>query len=123
MELGQSMGTGGAEVATEVLLENPRVEALLVAGYSGGPLDKLAGGVLQVLAQRPRRAIPVVLSLQGRNDSEAMRLVAQSNDPRVHAVAGYEQAVDRVTELTGCRVSGVGSRRRSDPTPETQDLR
>jgi succinyl-CoA synthetase beta subunit len=118
MELGQSMGTGGAEVATEVLLENSRVEALLVAGYSGGPLDKLAGGVLQVLAQRPKRAIPVVLSLQGRNDSEAMRLVAESNDPRVHAVAGYEQAVDRMTELIGCRVSGLSASETPHPRPD-----
>jgi succinyl-CoA synthetase beta subunit len=99
MELGQSMGTGGTEVATEILLETPTVDAILVAGYSGGPLEKLASGVLKVLSQHPERDIPVVLSLQGRNDAEAMRMAAESSDPRVRAVAGYLEAVNRVTEL------------------------
>lgn len=99
MELGQAMGTGGSEVAAEILLERPDVEALLVAGYSGGPLERLAGGVLEVLARFPDRRLPVVMSLQGRNDAEAMGLAAESGDPRVQATPGYRAAIDRLAEL------------------------
>jgi succinyl-CoA synthetase beta subunit len=110
MELGQSMGTGGSQVAAEVLLERDDIDAILVAGYSGGPLERLAGGVLEVLAKRPDRALPVVVSLQGRNDAEAMQLAAESADPRVHAAPGYRAAIDRLAELVGGRGSGVGGR-------------
>jgi succinyl-CoA synthetase beta subunit len=99
MELGQSMGTGGTQVATEILLERPEVRAILVAGYSGGPLERLAGGVLEVLARHPERQLPVVVSLQGRNDAEAMRLAAESGDPRVKTAVGYRNAVETVASL------------------------
>jgi hypothetical protein len=43
--------------------------------------------------------VPVVMSLQGRSDDEAMRLAAESGDARVSAASGYPAAVARVAEL------------------------
>ena len=101
MELGQSMGTGGAEVATEVLLDRSDIRAILVAGYSGGPLDRLVGGVLDVLEQRPDRRLPVVISVQGRNDDQAMAVAAEADDERVRAVHGIPEAVRVIAALAG----------------------
>ena len=91
MELGQSMSLGGAEVATEVLLARPELRAILVAGYSGGALDRLVGGVLDVLGRSPRR-IPVVISVRGRNDDQAMAAAEASGDARVRAVRDLPEA-------------------------------
>ena len=91
MELGQSMGLGGAEVATEVLLARPELRAILVAGYSGGPLDRLVGGVVDVLG-RSSRPIPVVISVRGRNDEQAMAAAEASGDPRVRGVRELPEA-------------------------------
>ena len=91
MELGQSMGLGGAEVATELLLARPELRAILVAGYSGGALDRLVGGVLDVLGKNSR-AIPIVISVRGRNDEQAMAAAEASGDPRVRAVRELPEA-------------------------------
>ena len=99
MELGQSMGTGGAEVAAEVLLARPELRAILVAGYSGGPLERLVGGVLDVLGKHPERRIPVVISVQGRNDQQAMAAAAACGDPRVQAVGSIVEAVRAIARM------------------------
>jgi succinyl-CoA synthetase beta subunit len=99
MELGQSMGLGGAEVATEILLARPDLRAILVAGYSAGALDRLVAGVLDMLDKSRARDIPVVISLEGRNDEQAMAAAAASADPRVRAVPGIPEAVHVVAAL------------------------
>ena len=99
MELGQSMGTGGAEVATEILLARRAVAAILVAGFSGGPLDRMVQGVLTTLGQRADRQIPVVISVQGRNEEGAMAAAESSDDPRVRAIHGVPEAVRAVAAL------------------------
>jgi succinyl-CoA synthetase beta subunit len=106
MELGQSMSHGGAEAATELLLARPALRVILVAGYSGGALDRLVAGVLDVLGTRPEPRVPVVISLQGRNDAQAMEAAATSADPRVRAVHGVPEAVQMVASLA-----------RTSPTP------
>jgi hypothetical protein len=55
--------------------------------------------VLEVLARHPERQLPVVVSLQGRNDAEAMRLAAESGDPRVKTAVGYRNAVETIASL------------------------
>lgn len=99
MELGQSMGLGGAEVATDILLNRPELRAILVAGFSAGPLDRLVGGVLDVLSKRREREIPVVVSVQGRNDEQAMAAAHATDDPRIRAVRGIDEAARIAAEL------------------------
>ena len=99
MELGQSMGLGGAEVATEILLARPALRAILVAGFSAGPLDRLVGGVLEVLGKHRDRRIPCVISVQGRNDEQAMAAAEATDDPRVRAIRDVPEAVRTVAVL------------------------
>ncbi len=74
-----------------MLLARPELRAILVAGYSGGALDRLVGGVLDVLGRSPRR-IPVVNSVRGRNDDQAMAAAEASSDARVRAVRDLREA-------------------------------
>jgi hypothetical protein len=73
-------------------------------------LERLAGGVLDALARHPDRRVPVVVSLQGRNDAEAMRLAAECGDPRVETAVGYGNAVDTVASLIEGQTSADGGR-------------
>jgi succinyl-CoA synthetase beta subunit len=111
MELGQSMSHGGAETATELLLARHGLRAILVAGYSGGALDRLVAGVLDVLGKRPEPRVPVVISLQGRNDEQAMAVAAASADPRVRAIEGIADAVRVVGSLVSDEGRGTNERR------------
>lgn len=99
IELGQSMGTGGTQAAMDILLDRPDLRVILVAGYSGGPLDRLAGGVLEVLGRRPDRRIPVVVRVEGRNQDAARDQFLAAQDDRLHVAASYLEAVELAARL------------------------
>lgn len=99
MDVGPGMVTGGTRVALEILLTRPGLRAILVSGYSAGPLEIMARNVVDALADHPERRIPVVVRLQGHHDAEARAVLAACADPRLHVVEDFDEAARVVVEL------------------------
>lgn len=99
MDVGPGMVTGGTRTAMEILLTRDDLDAILVSGYSAGPLHVMARNVVEALADHPERQIPVVVRLQGHQDSEARAILEGCNDPRLHLADDFDDAARQVVAL------------------------
>jgi succinyl-CoA synthetase beta subunit len=85
--------------AIEVILSNPKVKAVLVNIFGGiTRCDEVARGLIEAFAQ-VRPEVPFVVRLDGTNDVEGRRLLAEANLPGVHTEATMDGAALRVVEL------------------------
>ncbi len=85
--------------AVEVILSDAKVEAVLFNVFGGiTRCDEVAKGLIEAFAQiRPR--VPFVVRLDGTNDVEGRRLLAQAELPGVHTEATMDGAAKKVVEL------------------------
>jgi succinyl-CoA synthetase beta subunit len=95
---------GGAQAdaitqAVEVILSNPNVTAVLFNIFGGiTRCDEVAKGLIEAFEQiRPE--VPFVVRLDGTNDEEGRRLLAEADLPNVHTEATMLGAAERVVEL------------------------
>ena len=95
---------GGAQAdeivtALEVLLSDDKVRAVLFNVFGGiTRCDEVARGVLAALERLDVEA-PLVVRLDGTNDEEGRRLLANASPPNVHVEATMLDAARRVVEL------------------------
>jgi succinyl-CoA synthetase beta subunit len=85
--------------AVEVILSNEKVKAVLFNIFGGiTRCDEVARGLIEAFAQvNPQ--VPFVVRLDGTNDEEGRRLLAEANLPNVHTEATMDGAAARVVEL------------------------
>jgi len=85
--------------AVEVILSNPNVDAVLFNIFGGiTRCDEVAKGLIEAFAQiKPE--VPFVVRLDGTNDEEGRRLLAEADLPNVHTEATMLGAAERVVEL------------------------
>src|ERR1700754_1832915 len=87
--------------AVEVILSNPNVTAVLFNIFGGIPrCDEVAKGLIEAFDQI-KPDVPFVVRLDGTNDVEGRRLLAEANLPNVHAESTMLGAAQRVVELAG----------------------
>jgi succinyl-CoA synthetase beta subunit len=87
--------------AVEVILSNPQVSAVLFNIFGGiTRCDEVARGLIEAFAQ-VEPTVPFVVRLDGTNDVEGRRLLAEANLPHVHTEATMLDAANRVVELAG----------------------
>jgi succinyl-CoA synthetase beta subunit len=97
---------GGAQAdeivtAMEVLLSDTKVRAVLFNVFGGiTRCDEVARGVLTALEQLDVR-VPIVVRLDGTNDVEGRRILADAAPPNLHVEATMLGAAQRVVELAG----------------------
>ena len=97
---------GGAQAdeivtAMEVLLSDDKVRAVLFNVFGGiTRCDEVARGVLAALA-RLAVNVPLVVRLDGTNDVEGRKLLADAAPPNVHVEHTMLGAAARVVELAG----------------------
>jgi succinyl-CoA synthetase beta subunit len=97
---------GGAQAdeivtAMEVLLSDPNVKAVLFNVFGGiTRCDEVARGILTAL-QRLDVQVPMVVRLDGTNDVEGRRLLADAAPPNVHVEETMLGAAERVVALAG----------------------
>jgi succinyl-CoA synthetase beta subunit len=97
---------GGAQAdeivtAMEVLLSNPAVRAVLFNVFGGiTRCDEVARGILTAL-ERLDVQVPMVVRLDGTNDVEGRRLLADAAPANVHVEETMLGAAERVVELAG----------------------
>jgi succinyl-CoA synthetase beta subunit len=95
---------GGAKAeeivsALEVLLSDQKVKAVLFNIFGGiTRCDEVAKGILQALEQIDVR-VPIVVRLDGTNDEEGRRILAEAGAPQLHTAKTMLEAADLVVEL------------------------
>jgi succinyl-CoA synthetase beta subunit len=95
---------GGAKAeeivqALEVLLSDEKVKAVLFNIFGGITRgDEVANGILQAL-DRIDVKVPIVVRLDGTNDVEGRRIIAEADAPQLHPAKTMLEAADLVVEL------------------------
>jgi succinyl-CoA synthetase beta subunit len=95
---------GGAKAdeitsAVEVILSNEAVTAVLFNIFGGiTRCDEVARGLIEAF-DRVKPSVPFVVRLDGTNDEEGRRLLAEASLPNVHTEATMLDAARRVVEL------------------------
>jgi succinyl-CoA synthetase beta subunit len=85
--------------AVEVILSNDRVKAVLFNIFGGITRgDEVAKGLIEAFAQI-NPTVPFVVRLDGTNDKEGRRLLAEANLPNVYTETTMDGAAQRVVEL------------------------
>ncbi len=85
--------------AVEVILSNPKVKAVLFNIFGGiTRCDEVAKGLIEAFNQiNPQ--VPFVVRLDGTNDVEGRRLLAEAALPNVHTESTMDGAARKVVEL------------------------
>jgi succinyl-CoA synthetase beta subunit len=87
--------------AVEVILSDEKVDAVLFNIFGGiTRCDEVARGLIEAFNQVEVEA-PFVVRLDGTNDEEGRRLLAEANLPNVHVEKTMLGAAARVVELAG----------------------
>ena len=87
--------------AVEVILSDEKVKAVLFNIFGGiTRCDEVAKGLIEAFDQI-KPTVPFVVRLDGTNDEEGRRLLAEADLPNVHTEATMLGAAKRVVELAG----------------------
>jgi succinyl-CoA synthetase beta subunit len=85
--------------AVEVILSDAKVKAVLFNIFGGiTRCDEVANGLIEAFAQ-VKPEVPFVVRLDGTNDVEGRRLLAEADLPGLHVEATMLDAAQRVVEL------------------------
>jgi succinyl-CoA synthetase beta subunit len=91
--------------AVEVILSNPEVTAVLFNIFGGiTRCDEVAKGLIEAFAQI-KPDVPFVVRLDGTNDEEGRRLLAEAALPNVHTESTMLGAAEKVVELANGAVT------------------
>jgi succinyl-CoA synthetase beta subunit len=87
--------------AVEVILSDEKVSAVLFNIFGGiTRCDEVAKGLIEAFRQ-VEPEVPFVVRLDGTNDEDGRRLLAEADLPNVHTEATMLGAAERVVELAG----------------------
>src|SRR5215203_1091219 len=94
--------------AVEVILSDPKVTAVLFNIFGGiTRCDEVANGLIEAFS-RVDVEVPFVVRLDGTNDEEGRRILAEAQLPNVTVEKTMLEAAARVVELAGDSPSGGG---------------
>jgi succinyl-CoA synthetase beta subunit len=84
-----------------VILSDAKVKAVLFNIFGGiTRCDEVARGLVEAFAV-VNPTVPFVVRLDGTNDEEGRRILADAQLPNVHTAATMNEAAERVVELAG----------------------
>ncbi len=87
--------------AVEVILANPKVTAVLFNIFGGiTRCDEVARGLITAFTEL-KPTVPFVVRLDGTNDHEGRKLLAEADLPNVYAESTMDGAAAKVVELAG----------------------
>jgi succinyl-CoA synthetase beta subunit len=85
--------------AVEVILSNPNVKAVLFNIFGGiTRCDEVARGLIEAF-RTIEPDVPFVVRLDGTNDVEGRRILAEADLPNVHTAQTMNEAAEKVVEL------------------------
>ncbi|HEU0019350.1 MAG TPA: succinate--CoA ligase subunit beta, partial [Thermoleophilaceae bacterium] len=92
--------------AVEVILSDPKVKAVLFNIFGGiTRCDEVAKGLIEAFAQI-EPTVPFVVRLNGTNEQEGQKLLAEANLPNVHTETTMDGAAAKVVEVAKAGVAG-----------------
>jgi succinyl-CoA synthetase beta subunit len=96
--------------AVEVILSNPSVEAVLFNIFGGiTRCDEVANGLVEAFRQISP-SVPFVVRLDGTNDAEGRRILAEAALPNVHTAATMNEAAEKVVQLAAAHAEAQPAR-------------
>jgi succinyl-CoA synthetase beta subunit len=99
LDVGGGAKAEGIVQALEVLLSDEKVKAVLFNIFGGITRgDEVANGILQALDQIDVR-VPIVVRLDGTNDEEGRKILADADAPQLHPAKTMLEAADMVVSL------------------------
>jgi succinyl-CoA synthetase beta subunit len=108
--------------AVEVILSDEKVTAVLFNIFGGiTRCDEVARGLIEAF-DRIDVKVPFVVRLDGTNDEEGRKLLADANLPNVHIEATMLGAAARVVELAGSAPSSSNGGAPDTPTASQADI-
>ena len=85
--------------AVEIICSNEKVKAVLFNIFGGiTRCDDVANGLIEAFRSSPP-SVPMVVRLDGTNDEEGRRILAEANLPGVHTAATMNEAAEMVVKL------------------------
>jgi succinyl-CoA synthetase beta subunit len=98
-DLGGGGSAEGVVDALEVIARDEQVRSILFNIFGGiTRCDEVARGILAAL-ERVQIAVPIVVRLDGTNAEEGRRVLAESQDTRIHVEPTMLDAARRAVEL------------------------
>src|SRR5437763_8475616 len=89
--------------AVEVILSDAKVKAVLFNIFGGiTRCDEVAKGLIEAFA-KIKPTVPFVVRLDGTNDVEGRRLLAEARLPNVHTASTMNEAAEKVVELAAAQ--------------------
>jgi len=102
---GQATQAVTIKNAINIVLENPKVTALLIYIFAGGPrCDVIAQGIVEAIDEMEKEKslhVPIVATLHGRYAEEGMKVLSACKSPHLYQVQEVEDAVRKAIELGG----------------------
>jgi succinyl-CoA synthetase beta subunit len=99
LDVGGGAKAEGIVEALEVLLSDEHVKAVLFNIFGGITRgDEVANGILQAL-DRIEVNVPIVVRLDGTNDVEGRKILAEADAPQLHSAKTMLEAADMVVAL------------------------
>jgi succinyl-CoA synthetase beta subunit len=100
LDVGGGAKAEGIVEALEVLLSDEKVKAVLFNIFGGiTRCDEVARGILQALDQMEVK-VPIVVRLDGTNDEEGRRILAEADRPELHPAHTMLEAADMVVQMS-----------------------
>jgi succinyl-CoA synthetase beta subunit len=100
---GQATQAAAIKNAITVVLENPKVTALLIYIFAGGPrCDVIADGIVESIDLMERGnglQIPIVVTLHGCYAREGMKVLSTCESPHLYPELEVEDAMRKVVKL------------------------
>jgi succinyl-CoA synthetase beta subunit len=95
--------------AVELILANPAVKAVLFNIFGGITRgDEVAKGLIAAFSEI-KPTVPFVVRLDGTNDAEGRRLLAEAKLPNVHTARTMNEAAEMVVALAAGRAVGAAA--------------
>lgn len=103
LDCGQRIMEQGVRDGLNFILENPKVNAVFINIFAGGPrCDVIAGKIVEAvdeLENQRRIKVPIVVCLQGRFMKEGRKILATSKSKILEQADTIEEAVQKVIEI------------------------
>jgi succinyl-CoA synthetase beta subunit len=103
LDAGGGSDAAKVEQAIGLILSNPRVKAVLINIFGGiTRCDEVAKGLIAAFSDI-KPTVPFVVRLDGTNDVEGRRLLAEADLPNVHAAHTMNEAAEKVVALAAAQ--------------------
>jgi len=100
LDVGGTADADRVEVAFELILQDPKVKAVLVNIFGGiVRCDRVAKGIVQAYKNmKDQIKVPIIVRLEGTNSKEAKKIIDASG-LQIFSASSFSNVTDRIKEV------------------------